>query len=186
MRRKVTALTGIVLLVAGTAFAQPAPRADGQIGFEKKVDLTPEQELSEVERDVDEMRGMSATVQRMLGRAREERDALKVLCVDDNLSQIDVALRTAIDRRERLRGAVSRRDPEGAAHEYTMISILHRRARELMTAANACLGQTHAPGEPDTTVRWWTDPTIPEEDPSYPPTDPTLVSAPPQCVSCAQ
>jgi hypothetical protein len=174
---------GILLLLAGSALAQPS---DGQVGFERKTQLTPEEQLTQSDGHLTRMRQAGESIRRQLEKAREERDVVKALCLNDKLSQVDVAVRSAVDRQANLRGAVNRRDVEASNHEFTILTVLKQRTDQLAAEANQCIGDITV-WNGQTTITTQVDPTIPSEDPTeYPPTDPTLVSAPPQCISCAQ
>ena len=48
----------------------------------------------------------SGTISRMLEQARTARDVVKTLCLNDKLSQVDVAIRSAKDRKSALQAAV--------------------------------------------------------------------------------
>ncbi len=51
-------------------------------------------------------RGANA-VRQQLGVAREQKDVVKTLCLNDKLNQIDLAIRTATDRVDGLGAAVA-------------------------------------------------------------------------------
>lgn len=184
---------GILALAAGPADAQqpnggttpaaPAPATDGQVGFQRKTSLTPQEQLVESQKHVARMEGAASGVRKMLEEARRQRDVVKTLCLNDKLSQIDVAIRSARDRRTQLQSAVSRNDSELSNHEFTILTVLRQRSEQLVAEANQCIGEESAfVGDTRTTVQ--IDPQIPPDETPYPPTDPTLVIGPPQCTSC--
>jgi hypothetical protein len=183
--------SGIMAYVAsaGAQTPPPAPAAgngatDAQVGFQKKTQLTPQEQLVESEKHVSRMEAASSSVRKMLGEARKAKDVVKTLCLNDKLSQIDVATRTAKDRRQQLQEAVGRNDVETSNHHFTIMTVLRQRVEQLVAEANQCIGEEGAfVGETKTTVT--IDPSIPPDDTPYPVTDPTLVvTEPPQCVSC--
>jgi hypothetical protein len=190
---------GVLALTAGSADAQQpnggasptsasstatAPPADGQVGFQRKTSLTPTEQLAESQRHITRMEGAATGVRRMLEEARHERDVVKTLCLNDKLSQLDVAARSAKDRRGQLQSAVSRNDVELSNHEFTILTVLRQRAEQLVAEANQCIGEESAfVGDTRTTVQ--VDPQIPPDETPYPPTDPTLVIGTPQCTSCS-
>ena len=185
---------GVLALAAGPAGAQqpnagggaaaPAgnPTSDGQVGFQRKTTLTPQEQLVESQKHLARMEGAGTGVRKMLEEARRQRDVVKTLCLNDKLSQIDVAIRSARDRRGQLQAAVTRNDVELSNHEFTILTVLRQRTEQLVAEANQCIGEESAfVGDTRTTVK--IDPQIPPEETPYPPTDPTLVIGPPQCTS---
>ncbi len=141
----------VVALLAGggaVAGAQPAtpppPAPDAQVGFERHVELTPQQEEAEAEGLLAQMAATAATTQRMLAQARQARDVVKTLCLNDKLSQVDVASRSAIDRKASLHAAVTRNDRELSNHEFTILTVLKKRADQLAAEANQCIGEESA------------------------------------------
>src|SRR5579859_7640547 len=96
-------VTAFVLGVAGSATAQPsggAPTPAGQIGFERQTNLTPQEQVAQVESGIARMEQLAGTVRRQLEQARTAHDVVKTLCLNDKLSQIDVAIRSARDRQQ--------------------------------------------------------------------------------------
>jgi len=187
---------GLLAYVASPAGAQPGqgnpppgqgnPNPGGpnaQVGFERKTQLSPQEQTVEAGKHVSRMEGAAAGVRKMLEEARRQRDVVKTLCLNDKLSQIDVAIRSARDRKQQLQAAVNRNDTELANHEFTILTVLRQRVEQLVAEANQCIGEEAAfIGDTRTTVQ--IDPRIPPDETPYPPTDPTLVIGPPQCTSC--
>jgi uncharacterized protein YqeY len=183
------ALVAAVVAVAAGAAAQPGqpppplPGADAQVGFQRHAQLTPQQEVGEADLAIGRMEAGSSTVRRMLEKARQQRDVVKTLCLNDKLSQIDVAARSARDRKDALQAAAARNDQELSNHEFTILTVLRQRAEQLTAEANQCLGE-EAAFIGATNVETTIDPTLPPTDETqYPPTDNTIVSAPPVSAS---
>jgi hypothetical protein len=169
-----------VVLAAGTATAQPATgKADAQVGFERRSQLSPQEELAQAETGLTRMDQAAGTVRRQLEQARGARDVVKTLCLNDKLSQIDVASRSGRDRQAALQSAAQRNDVELANHEFTILTVLRQRVEQLGAEANQCIGEEIAfVGQSEITTQ--IDPNLPGEDTTeYPSTDPTLVSGPP-------
>ena len=76
--------------------------AGGQVAFQKQQQLTPQQQIVEADSQIARMEQASGNVRRQLEAARAARDVVKTLCLNDKLSQIDVATRSAKDRRQSL------------------------------------------------------------------------------------
>ena len=187
-----SAVTALVLAAAGPATAQSAgvpgpaaaPATDAQVGFEHKQQLSPQDELSQADVILSHMEQSSGTVRRQLEQARSARDVVKTLCLNDKLSQIDVATRSARDRQAALQAAVQRNDSELADHQYTVLTEHRRRAEQLTAEANQCIGEEVAfVGQTQVTVS--VDPNLPAVDTTtLPDTSPMPVYTPPPCQSC--
>ncbi len=186
-------VVGLVALAAGTAAAQPGGGGgnngsnNGQVPFQKKTTLSPEEQLAEGNKHIARMEGAGAGVRKMLAEARKQRDVVKTLCINDKVSQVDVAIRSGKERQSQLGDAVKRKDVDLSSHHYTIITVLRQRTEQLVAEANQCIGEESAfVGDTKTTVQ--IDPQIPPDEAPYPvpPTDPIVVIGPPQCTSCTQ
>jgi hypothetical protein len=188
-REKVRRFTmmAALALVAGfgiaAAQAQPAPPpSDASAGLSRQVNLSPAEQLAQSEAFLSRMEAARSTVRRQLETARSQRDVVKTLCLNDKLNQIDVAIRSARERKQALELAANRKDSDLANHEFTILSVLRQRTDQLTAEANQCIGQ-EAGFVGDTAVTSTVDPGLPEEDPSkYPEAD--VVTDPPPCSSC--
>jgi hypothetical protein len=153
----------------------PGQGSSGQVGFKGRVALTPEQQAAEAENIVAFVTNASQTVGRRLQAARQQHDVVKVLCLNDKLSQVDVAGKTAQDRRGAHSAAVGRHDSELANHEFTILTVLRQRVEQLMTEANQCIGEEAAYTGATTTFTT-VDPNLPpDEPPVFPPIEPVNV-----------
>jgi hypothetical protein len=155
----------------------------GSVGFQRKTSLTPQEQLGESSKHIARMEQAAGGVRKMLEEARKQRDVVKTLCLNDKLSQVDVAIRSGRDRRTQLQAAVNRNDSELASHEFTILTVLRQRVEQLVAEANQCIGE-EAAFVGDTRTRVTIDPSIPPDETPYPPTDPSLVIGPPPCTSC--
>lgn len=185
-------------LAAGTAYAQTTTggggasasggaSANGQVPFQRKTSLSPQEQLDEGKKHLARMDAAGGSVRKMLAEARQQRDVVKTLCLNDKVSQIDVAIRTAKERQQQLEDAAKRNDAELTNHNFTIITVLRQRSEQLVAEANQCIGEESAfVGDTKTTVQ--IDPDIPPDDAPYPvpATNPIAVIGPPQCTSCTQ
>lgn len=185
---------GVLALAAGPAGAQsaatPAPAApaggadtSATVGFQRKTQLTPQEQLGEATKHLARMEQAAGGVRKMLEEARKQRDVVKTLCLNDKLSQLDVAIRSGRDRKTQLQAAVGRNDSELSNHEFTILTVLRQRSEQLVAEANQCIGE-EAAFVGDTRVRTTIDPTIPPDETPYPSNDPSLITTPPPCTSC--
>jgi len=194
---RLAGIAGFVLAVAGPATAQPAGvagggagatatgGADAQVGFQRNQKLSPQDELSQADQILAHMDQASGTVRRQLEQARAARDVVKTLCLNDKLSQIDVATRSARDRQAALQAAVQRSDAELGDHQFTVLTEHRRRAEQLAAEANQCIGEEVAfVGQTQVNVQ--VDPDIPNTDTTTVSNtgDPMPTYTPPPCQSC--
>ncbi|HZU84136.1 MAG TPA: hypothetical protein VE987_14505, partial [Polyangiaceae bacterium] len=117
---------------AGGAGAGAAAAANnGPVGFERRPQLSMQEELSQADLLLSRIDQAVGQVRRQLENARAARDVVKTLCLNDKLSQMDVANRSARDRQAALQSAVQRSDSELANHEYTILTVLRQRVEQL-------------------------------------------------------
>jgi len=172
------AVTALVLGAAGSATAQSggaSGSADAQVGFQRNAQLSPKDELTQADAILTRLDQASGAVRRQLERARTARDVVKSLCLNDKLSQIDVAGRTAKDRQSALQAAAQRNDAELSNHEFTIMTVLRQRAEQLVAEANQCLGEEVAfVGQTQVTTE--INPNLPnEETATYAPSGPIVM-----------
>ncbi len=163
-----TAVAGVI----GVAAAQTAPTEQPVDTTDalgpQEVTLSPEQMKTEAATYVPQMEQGQGTVRRQLEEARAARDVVKVLCLNDKLTQLDVALRSGRERYSAFMIAAERGDSERSRHEFTVLQVLRDRARELVAEAAQCIGEeTGFVGDSRITVD--VDPDIPDDDPIIPP-----------------
>jgi hypothetical protein len=162
------------------AFAQSAPKADGAAVASDALDLSPPEALSDqpeaglsVEERVGRATQFVASIEqsaqsilRQLQTARKDRDVVRVLCLNDKLNQVDVALRSAQDRVAAVRAAAERGDIDRTRHEYTVLEVLNDRVRVLVNESNQCVGEeTGFIGEAEVSVS--VDPNLPNADTGF-------------------
>ncbi len=187
MRQRIVgySLVGLlaVVLGSGAAVAQsPAPAPAAATGDAKTASASPQEQLAQSETFLGGMEGVRSGIRRELSDARRQRDVVKTLCLNDKLNQVDVALRSATERKRALELAVNRGDGDLAGHEFTILSVLNQRVKQLDAEAKQCVGkEIGIVGESSSSLN--VDPGLPTEDPSEYPTIPTIVE-PPMCSTC--
>lgn len=175
-------LITLFLLAAGVAAAQTPPAnstqpAPVELGTRQEVVLTPAEMVAAAKGYLPEMDRGASIVRRQLGEARDRRDVVRVLCLNDKLNQIDLATRTANDRMDALQASATQNDNDRTKHEYTVVTVLRDRVKSLVSEAAQCIGEeTGFVGESRVTVT--VDPNIPDTDPSEFPND-GIVNTPP-------
>jgi hypothetical protein len=177
-------LRGIATLVAllgalGAARAQETAAPATQPQQPQNGDasnLTPAQMVAASRALLPAMDRSALTIRRQLTMAREQKDVVKALCLNDKLNQVDLAIRTAGDRVGGLEAAASANDVERSRHQYTVVLVLNDRVTALVSEANQCIGEeTGFVGESAVTVEVEG---VPDVDPSEPPTAPVTTQPP--------
>jgi hypothetical protein len=166
---------------AQTNAATPSA-GDTSVGMQRQPTLTPKEQLAQADVYLARMNVTGTNVRHLLEQARATRDVVKTLCLNDKLNQIDVATRSAHDRRVSLEHASQGSDADLANHEFTILTVLRQRVEQLSAEANQCIGE-EAVLFGETKIVTTIDPNLPHEDPSSYPSNP-IVSMPPPCASC--
>jgi hypothetical protein len=184
-----TAVAAFALLIGhGLADAQAQAQVQGAsvpdatAGLTRQVTLSPAEELTQSESFLTRMDASRTGVRRQLETARAQRDVVKTLCLNDKLNQLDVAIRSARERRQSLEAAAQRSDGDLANHEFTILRVLRERTDQLTAEANQCIGQ-EAGFVGDSTVSSTIDPGIPPDWEWVSPGGDILIE-PPHCASC--
>ncbi|MBI4703126.1 MAG: hypothetical protein HY744_18570 [Deltaproteobacteria bacterium] len=160
--------------------AVPPPAAGG---LSRQAYVPVAQQMQQADSYIAQMESIRKQVRRWLEDARQQRDVVKTLCLDDKLNQLDIALRNAADRRRALDLAAKRGDPDLANHEFTILSSLYQRGQQLNAEANQCIGKEVGVVAEDSASTMDVDPNLPPEDPSEYPVTKTVIE-PPNCASC--
>ncbi len=181
------AITACALpLSHGIAAAQAggAPKApDTNAGLARYVNLSPAEQVQESGVFLTRMEGSRLTVRRQLETARAQRDVVKTLCLNDKLNQIDVAIRSARERKQSLEDAAKVADVALATHAITLLDVLRQRVDRLAIEAHQCSG-----GDPmvlDSSVVVMVDPGLPD-DLGWESPQTNVVVQPPSCASCVK
>jgi hypothetical protein len=138
----------------------------GALAERRGADLAPNEQADRAKEFVAGIEHSAQSIQRQLQSARKERDVVRVLCLNDKLNQVDVAMRSARDRVSALVAAADRQDADRARHEYTVLEVLSDRVRALVNESNQCVGEeTGFIGEAEVSVS--VDPNLPDGDTGF-------------------
>lgn len=184
------ALAGIpVFALAQQGGTVPVASPAATVAPAGSIPLTPKEQLSAGDATLGRMRNSSTAIRRQLEQARREKDVVKVLCLDDKLSQSDVAVRSAEERRGALEAAASKNDSEAATHESLVLSVLAQRSSQVAAEANQCIGEEAAFTSSEQAITN-IDPNISRTETGGLPGpgvgDVPVASDPPQCTSCSR
>lgn len=138
---------------------QPAPAADAA-ARDPATSGTPQQLFERGKAALSEIAAARSSLTALVAAAKDQRDVVKVLCLDDKNGQVEAALRTTEERVESLALAAKHGADQRARHEYLMVVTLKERVAVLMTEANQCLGE-EAGFTGDAVLNVELDPTLP-------------------------
>lgn len=125
------------------------------------VNLAPADLRTQGSEAVAAIEAASEQVRAMAAAAKDKRDVVKVLCLEDKTTQVGAALTTSQERAQALQAALDTGSLERARHEYVMLMTLRDRVVTLMKEANQCIGEeTGFSGDAELTVE--IDPNLPE------------------------
>lgn len=165
---------GAFAALGGQAMAQDAPGVapasdlapSGALAQGGGAELSPSERLDRAKSLLDSIERSAQSIQRQLQSARKDRDVVRVLCLNDKLNQVDVALRSAQDRVSALSAAAERQDGDRSRHELTVLEVLGERVRSLVNESNQCVGEeTGFVGEAEVSVS--IDPNLPDGDTGF-------------------
>jgi hypothetical protein len=175
--RGLVAMLAVAGVVGGAAAQQVTTPPAQPPATNEAEPSTPQQMLASAKASLPALDRSALVVRRQLTMAREQKDVVKALCLNDKLNQIDLAIRTATDRVGGLESAVNANDAERARHQYTVVQVLNDRIKTLVSEANQCIGEeTGFVGESAVTVEVVG---VPNVDPSEYPTNPVLTTQAP-------
>lgn len=185
MLRKWTGKLGLaVLFVTTTVLAQPAPtpatgdKPDAEVRFRKGSQLTAEEQLSQAQGYIAKMKSIQSNVSKLAGKARKDKDIIKLNCVNDKLIQIKGHLNLAERSRDNLKVAAQRNDDGARNHEFAKLTITYQKVTVLGQEAEACIGEDIS-FVGATRVDVEVDPNVPQEDPTEMPEPPLPIVRPP-------
>jgi hypothetical protein len=155
-----------VVATFGLANAQTNPPQAGnvEVPTRRNAQLTGPDQLREAGSVIDTMNNQRRRESDLLDRARQERDIIKVNCLNDKLTQIDVTLRSAREHQELLQTAVSINNDGQRNHEFQLMTIFRQRAEGLEAEARQCIGEDTGTFDRDTRLTLLVDPNIAEQD----------------------
>ena len=166
-------LCAAVFAVATGAAAQDNTQLQPQIDATREANLSIDQMISRGQSAVQSIQSAASSARGKLTAARQERDVVKVLCLNDKLNQMDVAANSAKDRMSALRQAVQNNNADRARHEYTVLDVLADRVKTLQSEAGQCVGEeTGFAGESELDVT--IDPNLPDNQQNDQPDNPQM------------
>ncbi|MEM9071300.1 MAG: hypothetical protein AAGE52_22530 [Myxococcota bacterium] len=169
LRHRGFQLAGILAVSGlGLAVAQPEETETEEVGeVEARANaaLTPQEQVEEGQAIRQRGTDLSRRVSSLLDEARQERDIIRVTCINDKLTQVNANLRTVEQRLSNLEDAIEAQDTSRGNHEFTVLAVLRQKFVVLDREAAQCIGQDiFETGS--TRVVTEIDPETPEDDPT--------------------
>lgn len=179
---KTLGLVPLSLGLLGSAGAAPADARPTPFQFSRsranatrEIDLPLDQQLSQSRAIANGIEQDVSAVRIQLAAAREARDVVKVLCLNDKRNQLNVVRRASVDRLQSIQAAASGNDRDRGRTEYMLMLELRDRAAALVKEANQCIGE-EAGFVGDTEVRMDVNSNIPQNDPGLLGVDPEEIT----------
>ena len=154
----------IVALSMSVGAADAQPQAGTEVRAQRVNQLTGPDQLREAGHVIENVTTTRRQVSDLLDRARQERDIIKVNCLNDKLTQIDVTLRSAREHQDLLQTAVTINNDGQRNHEFQLMTIFRSRAQVLEGEARACIGEDTGTFDRDTRLTLIVDPNIADQD----------------------
>lgn len=154
-------------LSLGVARAQTAPTQTGnapEVHTQRVNVLSGPDQLREATTVIERITLSRRQVSDLLDRARQERDIIKVNCLNDKLTQLDVTLRSTREHQDLLQTAVSINNDGQRNHEFTLMTIFRSRSEGLLAEARQCIGEDTGTFDRGTRVTTLIDPAIANQD----------------------
>jgi cell division septum initiation protein DivIVA len=151
----------------------------GQVSFQGAPRLSPEEQVKTADALLSQMEQQASALGKRQLRASAQSDVVLANCLKDKVTQLDVAIRSARERRSSLT------NPELRDHAFTIISFQKANADRVVKEANQCVGK-EAVVTGETTVSAQISVVLPpdENSSSFPVADaPTVILAPPVAAS---
>lgn len=161
---------GVVVSVGlslGVAGAQTAPTQTGnaaEVRTQRVSSLSGPDQLREAATVIERITLARRQVSDLLDRARQERDIIKVNCLNDKLTQLDVTLRSTREHQDLLQTSVSINNDGQRNHEFQLMTIFRSRSEGLLAEARQCIGEDTGTFDRGTRVTTLIDPSIAEQD----------------------
>lgn len=93
-----------------------------------------------IRQQLDVSKNIDVFIQAMLASARKEKDTVKMLCVDDKLTQIHALLKGVENRVKTLSIALDAGDSTAARHQFVILQVSFNKLNGLRVQADSCVG----------------------------------------------
>jgi TolA-binding protein len=171
-----TRLLAAAALAALLALAASARAQTGPGKPEEKV--PPGEREARVRRSIDQMKSLSAQVDKLAAQARSEKDIVKLNCVNEKLNQVRGLLKVSEQAEADLREANARREDEQSMHLFSKVGIAGKKVSQLRQDAEQCIGQLAFYNDEKTKVDVEVPAGLPSDDPTNAAVASSVISRP--------
>lgn len=162
---KVVFIFCCIALTSTVAHAEESLIPDGVGEIENIPELSAEQQTARAQRAEGDMQRIADYIQSLLDQARGDNDIIRITCLNEKLTQANVAHQSFQERVSQHDSAVRSGDTEQMNHVFRMMVILAQRARSLRNEANSqCIGQEELTEYGRTSVTTERDPSITDDE----------------------
>jgi hypothetical protein len=132
---------GLLLPASAVLAEDEGGKSRTEMNFERAAKMADSEKLEQATLYLGEMKSVLTTVLALLKTAREEKDVIKVNCVNEKLTNVKGLIRISEQADITLQEAVAKGEKDTATHEFHKISISHQKIRILKTEAEQCVGE---------------------------------------------
>ncbi len=158
----------------------PGALARAQAPASDQRSLTDRQMEKVGERDIVAMRGVLGAVDKLAAEARNEKDVIRLQCVNERKTQISGLLKVAELSIEDMRAAIKDREEEAVEHEFDKIGLAKSKVLSFKIEAQQCIGSLAFYDSNKTKVEVTVPADLPQEDTISPqPVESTFFRPPP-------
>jgi len=164
----------LLLLVAPVALAQPVGGGAREPGpaptdpsAQQRPTISGPQMMAQGREYRAQIEAIRLQIQGQVQQARSDKDVIRLNCLLDKLTQVNVNGNIMDQTLQALQETISRQDSTAQLHEYARVTIINQKAQVLRTEADACVGaETNYVGPTKVVVE---KPPGLQEDPDQPP-----------------
>jgi hypothetical protein len=172
----------VALSLAAVATGAVATAAEPEGSAPSSGDASTSKMLAEAKTILGSAEHTTQVIGQALRDARRARDVVKSLCLDDKLSQLEVAKLAVTERVASLEGSISSANGSAIDHDFSVVRALGARVAALSSEANLCIGAEKAAVGEGPSLNVTFSPEIPKQDTSSLPSSPNT-STPPVAAS---
>jgi hypothetical protein len=163
-------LAAVSIFIAASGYTEELPvQMTPQVDSTKAEQLSDEKKLSTAEKNIKEMQQDLAAVLRLRKAASDQKDVIRVNCLDKKLTNIKTYLGISLKAFSALQEAVTNGNKENSVQEFNKISLSQQWVKTYKTEAEQCIGEMAFAGgkstreiEEDKNIVWQYDPTLEE------------------------
>jgi len=122
--------------------AEGGERNASDATVEMRDDIPEEQMLSYSQQQIEKSKYVEMFVLSMMETARKEKDTVKILCIDDKLTQIQALMKSIESRMISLDSALKSQDSGAARHHFVIVQVSLNKLNGLRVQADTCVGNS--------------------------------------------